>query len=419
MTVFRAENIIKEYRLGEFASIKKSVKSIWASIKGKSNKFNKKFKAIDDISFEIEKGEIVGIIGHNGAGKSTLLKIISNITVPTSGICTVEGKIAPMIEVGAGLHPELTGKENIYLNAAIMGISRSEIKKKFDDIVQFAELEKFIDTPLKRYSSGMKVKLGFSIVTSVEANILLVDEVLAVGDLAFQRKCFDRIENLIKRTGVTVLIVSHNIRQIQRLCKRVILLDNGRIELEGNASEVCNRFYEKNNKKIQIQIKNGVQKSRIRSSGEIEIRKLSIFENDQNTPIDKIDFNSTMRIGILFDVLEALNSIEIALGFHTTDFFYISTMTTAMNFEKLDMPKGRHYVECKIDHLKLTPGVYCIRAAFINGHRIVMHGENLATFRVIGNKIDIGKFEWGVIDIPADWAFSFDTKMANSISAYG
>ena len=192
------------------------------------------FKALDDVSFTVEEGEVVGIIGHNGAGKSTLLKLLSRITVPTSGRVAVKGKVAPLIEVGAGLIGEMTGRENIYLNGAILGMSQRELRKKFDEIVAFAELERFIDTPLKRYSSGMQVRLGFAVATSVEADVLIVDEVLAVGDMAFQRKCFDRMERLIKGMGKTVLLVSHNIRQVERMSTRAMLLSGGRIAAMGD-----------------------------------------------------------------------------------------------------------------------------------------------------------------------------------------
>src|SRR5205085_2887023 len=180
--------------------------------------------------------------GTNGAGKSTMLKMLARITVPTSGTVRVRGKIAPLIEVGAGLISELTGRENVFLNGIILGMSYRQIKSKFDEIVAFAELEEFIDTPIKRYSSGMAVRLGFSIATCVDADILIVDEVLAVGDLAFQRKCFDRMEDMIKRQGKTVLLVSHNTRQIERLCSRVILMDHGRVVADDSPGKVCDLF---------------------------------------------------------------------------------------------------------------------------------------------------------------------------------
>src|SRR4030042_4773866 len=220
MPIIEINNVTKEFRLGQLKSLKHTVLDTLNRLMGKEVEKRKPFRALDDVSFKVEIGEVIGIIGPNGAGKSTLLKILSRITVPTRGEIKVRGSVAPLIEVGAGLVGDLTGRENIYLNGIILGLSRAEIKKKFDEIVAFAELEEFIDTPIKRYSSGMAVRLGFSIATSVDADILIVDEVMAGGDLSFQRKCFARMETMIKSQGKTVLIVGHNLRQLERMCSR-------------------------------------------------------------------------------------------------------------------------------------------------------------------------------------------------------
>ena len=229
MPIIEVKHLTKEYDLGAVTSIKDNLRQTLAKLQGKDTWQRERFKALDDVNFTIEEGEVVGIIGHNGAGKSTLLKHLANITKPTSGEVIVRGSIAPLIEVGAGVNPELTGRENIFLNGAILGIPKKVIQSKLDEIIEFSELEQFIDTPVKRYSSGMTVKLGFSIATSMDADILIIDEVLAVGDLAFQRKCFDRMETLINKQGKTVLLVSHNIRQVTRMCSRVILLNGGKL----------------------------------------------------------------------------------------------------------------------------------------------------------------------------------------------
>ena len=250
MPIIKITHVTKEFKLGEFKSLRQSITNMVDRICGKTIVKRQNFKALNNINIEVESGEILGIIGTNGAGKSTLLKLISRITKPTKGQITVNGSIAPLIEVGAGLHPELTGRENIFLNASILGMPRSVVKCEFDKIVKFAELENFIDTPVKRFSSGMLIRLGFSIATSIDADILIVDEVLAVGDLAFQRKCFNRIEDLINKRGKTVILVSHNIRQVERLCSRVILLDQGEIIGDGKPDKVCELFYKRSNDKI-------------------------------------------------------------------------------------------------------------------------------------------------------------------------
>ena len=199
------------------------------------------FWALKDVSFEVQPGEVIGIIGRNGAGKSTLLKVLSRITEPSEGWIEMRGRVGSLLEVGTGFHPELTGRENIYLNGAILGMSRREIARKFDEIIAFAEIEKFLDTPVKRYSSGMFVRLAFAVASHLEPEILIVDEVLAVGDAAFQKKCLGKMDK-VSRTGRTVLFVSHNMAAIKALCHRAILFDAGRVDHDGCVDDAVNRY---------------------------------------------------------------------------------------------------------------------------------------------------------------------------------
>lgn len=210
---------------------------------------NNELWALRDVSFEVKRGEVVGIIGRNGAGKSTLLKILSRITEPTTGRVRLKGRVASLLEVGTGFHPELTGRENIYLNGAILGMTRAEIQKKFDEIVAFAEIEKFLDTPVKRYSSGMYVRLAFAVAAHLEPEILVVDEVLAVGDAEFQKKCLGKMSD-VSRGGRTVLFVSHNMAAIAALCNRALLIESGRVLSDGPASEVTERYVTNVNRTI-------------------------------------------------------------------------------------------------------------------------------------------------------------------------
>lgn len=402
MPIIEVKNVTKEYPLGQSKSLKESVITFFNRLGRRQVPRQSKFKALEDITFNVEPGEVVGIIGINGAGKSTMLKILARVIAPTRGEVSVKGSVAPLIEVGAGLHSELTGRENIYLNGAILGIKRREIKNKLAEIVEFAELANFIDTPIKRYSSGMSIRLGFSIATAVDADILIVDEVLAVGDLAFQRKCFDRIEDLIKRRGKTVLLVSHNIRQVERLCSRVILLDHGKVIRDGAPSVVCNLYYDRSNSKIKEQQNEAFSFRKIRSSGEVDIDKIEIYEGKSSVPNDTINFHSSVRIHIEFTANSYLKNPEIISGFHTTDFFYISTMTSASLSKRFEISPGKHVVEFCIDDLSLTPGVYCIRVGFVDQfYRIMWHGENLKTFVVTGGKANVSKLDgWGIVDLP-------------------
>ncbi len=254
-TVIVVENISKSYRLGQIGTgtLTNDLKVWWAKKHGKPNpllKIGQKDHgnrdgetvwALKDVSFKVEQGEVLGVIGRNGAGKSTLLKILSRVTAPTTGEVKVKGRIASLLEVGTGFHPDLTGRENIYLNGAILGMSKQEVNRKFDEIVDFAEVEKFIDTPVKRYSSGMYVRLAFAVAAHMEPEILLVDEVLAVGDANFQKKCLRKIGD-VSGEGRTVLFVSHNIQTIQRICRRVVLLNSGRLVSDGDAVKVTSDY---------------------------------------------------------------------------------------------------------------------------------------------------------------------------------
>ncbi len=245
----RVENVSKEYRLGAIggATLKGEIQSKLAGLMKKEDPNlkigekkhgkNERFLALDDLSFDIKKGETVGIIGRNGAGKSTILKLICRVTAPTKGNIYLNGRITSMLEVGTGFHPELTGRENVYLNGAILGMTKAEIDKKFDEIVEFSEVGQFIDTPVKRYSSGMKVKLAFSVASHLDSEILIMDEVLAVGDVAFQNKCIDRMKKVAEEEGRTILYVSHNMATVKSLCNRCIVLSHGQKAFEGPTDE--------------------------------------------------------------------------------------------------------------------------------------------------------------------------------------
>lgn len=268
--VISVENLWKQYRYGVIShkTLSEDVKSWWARKRGKedpnlpiskaqyamrkaqnavpsahshTSDSVERFWALQDISFEVKKGEVLGIIGRNGAGKSTLLKIMSRVTTPTRGSINIKGRVASLLEVGTGFHPELTGRENVFLNGAILGMTRVEIRKKFDEIVSFSEIEKFIDTPVKRYSSGMRVRLAFAVAAHLEPEILIVDEVLAVGDAAFQKRCLGKMED-VSREGRTVLFVSHNMNAIQRLCPETILLENGQLRKQGKSPAVIQYY---------------------------------------------------------------------------------------------------------------------------------------------------------------------------------
>lgn len=263
-TVIKVEGLWKEYRLGVIShhTLARDLQSFWAKFCGKedpnlqidaikpnnalNSRSDDRFWALQDISFEVKKGEILGIIGRNGAGKSTLLKILSQVTTPTKGEVRFKGRIASLLEVGTGFHPELTGRENVFINGAILGMSKAEIRCKLDEIISFAEVEKFIDTPVKRYSSGMYVRLAFAVAAHLEPEILIVDEVLAVGDAQFQKKCLGKMEDVSAKEGRTVLFVSHNMASVKALCNKGLLIDKGKIVTEGDIENCINSYYSTN-----------------------------------------------------------------------------------------------------------------------------------------------------------------------------
>jgi ABC-type polysaccharide/polyol phosphate transport system ATPase subunit len=407
MSIIEVNNVTKEYRLGQFKSLRQSVMSSFDLLLGKRVEKQCPFKALDDVNFKVEKGEVVGIIGTNGAGKSTLLKLLACISTPTRGSVKIAGSVSPLIEVGAGLHPELTGRENIYLNAVILGVKRAEIRKRFDEIVQFAELEEFIDTPVKRYSSGMKVRLGFSIAACINADILIVDEVLAVGDLAFQRKCFDRMEDMIKRQGKTVLLVSHNIRQVKRICQRVILMDHGKIVADGLPKNICDLFYERNDEKIKINQQSSNRNTLLHSKSSSDIELLEIYMIDQyGRTTDKIKHNDDVTVVIRYKTKIELKNLLLAIGVHTTDFLYLAINSSMDRFRHTHVDPGTYEAVCQIKQFPLLPGVYSLLLGIRNGELAspLFWAENLLFFQVEGTEA-IRNFRGidGFVPLNAHW----------------
>lgn len=412
MSAIEVSHVTKEYRLGAIQGLKQALLKSGARLLGKKPEKPPLFKALDDVTFSIDQGEVVGIIGHNGAGKSTLLKMLAKISTPTSGSVKVNGRIAPLIEVGAGFVPDFTGRENVYLNGAILGMSRQEVARKFDEIVDFAEMAEFIDTPVKRYSSGMQVKLAFAVATCCESEILLVDEVLAVGDLAFQRKCFDRMEELIKRQGRTVLLVSHNIRQVRRLCERAVLLDHGRVFADGHSKNICDLFYEQNDAKIKSQLLRGKKSANTLSTGYVDITRVVLLDNLSQIT-DRLDEGSEISVLLQVTVKSTLIRPVFAVGIHTTDMIYLASdrSESALELEKLE--PGSYEIICRLNNFPFLAGVYSLRASVAAGTPRIDHfyGENLFHFQVCAK----GDFRSemsneGFIALDTDWSIDARTS---------
>lgn len=316
--IIEVESLSKNYRLGTFGfrSLVDDFRAL-ASRLGFSNlesDSDKNFCALDQVSFKAFPGEALGIIGHNGAGKSTLLKILSRITEPTSGRALIRGKVASLLEVGTGFHPEMTGRENIFLNGSFLGLSKLEIEDSFDSIVRFAHIEKFIDTPVKRYSSGMYVRLAFAIAAHLKPDVLIVDEVLAVGDLAFQKKCMEKMQD-VSESGMTILFVSHNMEMIRRLCKRSILLEKGRVIKEGETSDVVN-VYVRSKQELSLVFNAAYRSERRRGVGFARFEKIRYCNKEA---CERERFDKSEAISFLMEIvaLEELASLKIIISVKT------------------------------------------------------------------------------------------------------
>ncbi len=322
------------------------------------------FWALKDINFEVKQGEVLGIIGRNGAGKSTLLKILSRITDPTEGRVRIKGRVASLLEVGTGFHPELTGRENIYLNGAILGMGRNEIKAKFDEIVDFAEIEKFLDTPVKRYSSGMYVRLAFAVAAHLEPEILVIDEVLAVGDAEFQKKCIGKME-AVSHGGRSVLFVSHDMRNISRLCDTGILLDRGALASKGAIATVI-AHYVGANTPIEGYAELADRGDR---SGSGDARFLSIETMGDSRRCTTFSFGSELRFHIRIDVKVPLGRGHIAVLIATEEGIPVHGLENFMEGMRWDGTPGQYEVDVTVSKLRLFPGAYLVHLWIGDHHR--------------------------------------------------
>lgn len=320
-----------------------------------SRNSTEEFWALKDIDFEVRRGEVVGIIGRNGAGKSTLLKILSRITEPSAGRVEIKGRVASLLEVGTGFHPELTGRENIYLNGAILGMDRAEIRRKFDEIVGFAEVEKFLDTPVKRYSSGMYVRLAFAIAAHLEPEILIVDEVLAVGDAQFQKKCLGKMGD-VSQTGRTVLFVSHDMGNITKLCEHAILLDEGRIELQGDVITVVGRYQSSTIAEAgYADLSNRGDRS---GSGDAQFESIELLNHSGRS--STFAFGSQMSIRTSIGVRKPLGDGHIAIAILSSDGIPVHTLENQNEGIVWQADAGKYLFQVTLEKVHLFPGSYVI-----------------------------------------------------------
>ena len=389
-TVISVEHLTKQYELGVIGTgtLSRDLNRWWARVRHQPDPYTRigqqdafarigeSILALDDVSFTVQQGEALGIIGRNGAGKSTLLKILSRVTAPSSGVVKVKGRIGSLLEVGTGFHPELTGRENVYLNGAILGMKKEEVTRKFDEIVDFSGVEKFIDTPVKRYSSGMYVRLAFAVAAHLDPEILIVDEVLAVGDAEFQKKCLGKMGD-VAGEGRTVLFVSHNMAAIQTLCKRAILLVQGAITQDGQAESTVSHYLSAFGYNLSDNLAERIDRS---GSGISRIVKIAAV-NPAN------DSNSLLITGgpIRFDFYYSQPLPEPSVAFTIYD---ESDVPIATFDSTLHTPNDNHssskinVFSCQFGEFLLSPGSYFVNAALRNREELVDHVEKAFHFSV-------------------------------------
>lgn len=354
-----ADHLSKQYRLGELNRrmlFREVLANVFKQLRTGGRRQAETIWAVSDISFEVQEGQVLGIIGRNGAGKSTLLKLLSRITYPTSGRMQISGRVASLLEVGTGFHEELTGRENIYLNGSILGMKKREIDKHLDSIVDFAGVEKFLDTPVKRYSSGMRLRLGFAVAAHLEPDVLLVDEVLAVGDAGFQKKCLGAMSNL-NAGGRTVLFVSHNLTAVENLCPRTIWIDKGSVREDGDSRKVIQSYLETFAEASCLQADLTMAENR-KGSGEARFTRIE-FMDASGRPVDVIRSGEEIRIRLHYEVEKRIYEPHFGVEVYTntgTLVTSINTWTTGFNLESLK--PGRGYIDVRVDSLSLNPDRY-------------------------------------------------------------
>ncbi len=397
------DGVSKKYRIRETADTNTGknrfvhqVQNLWRR--------SKDFWALREVSFEVEAGESLGIIGHNGAGKSTILKLLSNITTPTRGEIKINGSLSALIEVGSGFHPELTGRENVYLNGSILGMRRREITEKLESIVEFAGIKPFLDLPVKRYSSGMYVRLGFSIAAHLDPEILLLDEVLAVGDLAFQSKCLQRIEDL-RRSGTTIVFISHDLGAVQRLCKRALLMQQGEIIASGSASEVVTEY-----RRTAANFSPPARHGQLISKA-AEITGLQFFDEEGNET-EAYHTGALLRVRLDYFAHERIEDCVFDLWFFSGNRELQCQFTTEVNGDQLDVEAGAGSIEFSCAEVGLLPGIYYVDATL--DHRDAPVGSHIDwQYQRVMLRIDPGKMVYGKFYMPHEWRHERDQLAAS------
>lgn len=410
--ILEVRDLSKQYTLGGTTRRNDSLRELLvevvrkplASLKGRASE-TRPFWALRNINFDVHQGDVVGIIGRNGAGKSTLLKIMSRITDPTEGHIKVRGRLASLLEVGTGFHPELTGRENIFLNGAILGMRRAEIVSKFDEIVAFSEIEQFLDTPVKRYSSGMYVRLAFSVAAHLNPEILVVDEVLAVGDMAFQKKCLGKM-NEVSQGGRTVLFVSHNMAAVQNLCRTGIVLVQGQMAFQGSGKDAIDYYLHTVRGDAAQGHAISLENAHRPTSCAPVLNKVEFFTGDHVTIDGTVPMGDPLEIRLHFHLPERVSNLDAGLGFDNMFGQRVFTAHTCFEPHRcLEERVGAQMFVCTIPALTLVPGEYSLRIWLESGPKTIDWVEDAARVQVVASDYyGTGRVPWnGVFALKHNW----------------
>jgi ABC-2 type transport system ATP-binding protein/lipopolysaccharide transport system ATP-binding protein len=420
-TVIRIQNISKSFKIFRDKPLTLKEKLL----RLRSNEYSA-FQALKNVSFEIKKGQTVGLIGHNGCGKSTLLKLITKILYPDSGEIHVSGRISSLIELGAGFHPDFTGRENIYINASIFGLSKKEINGKIDEIIKFSELGEFIENPVRTYSSGMYMRLAFSVAINVNPEILLIDEILSVGDTNFQKKCFEKIEGF-KRDGVTIVIVAHDLGTLEKLCDNIIWLDSGEVIQKGEADRIIDLYTQHMNKKyldkqqeqyqeelkdetlieqeesqININDDEGVYSEDIRWGSKEVVISSAYIKDSKGEATNVIHSGEEFEIEINYKVTKPQKGYIFGIGFYSLDKTLIYGNNTEIDRIKIDKLNHEGKVKFRIIHCPLLTGVYKLNVAVVDEHhRALDFIKYYMDFRVVSNEKSVG-----IVSVKGSWEYN-------------
>lgn len=420
-TIIQVENLGKLYRVGEIGTgtLSHDINRFWARLRGREDPFSKvgtindrtkraekgeHVWALNDINFEVQQGEVLGIIGKNGAGKSTLLKLLSRVTSPTRGEVRIKGRVASLLEVGTGFHPEMTGRENIYMNGTIMGMRRREVRAKLDDIVDFAGVAKYLDTPAKRYSSGMTVRLGFAIAAFLEPEILIVDEVLAVGDAAFQKKAIGKMQEVSSEGGRTVLFVSHNMSAVQQLCTRALCIENGTLAQIGNVRPTIEYYLKGVNRNI------GSREWNFESApgnDKFKLLKIQVAQDGRST--NTVDINKNIQIKIEYDLSVSGKTVVNGINLYSSQGYCVFANC---DWNQRHLNKGTYVRKVEIPAYTLAEGSYSVlfQTIILDPWDVAIHQKEILAFDAIEGQDTnsvrgLYKGPWpGVVRIKLNWS---------------